>query len=145
MSLPFNVRSRPLLPELSELYDGFYTLPRRNLPALAGLRADFDSHLLRLEDEMKEGLYEVRAKLPGVDPTDGIEVTVRDGGLVKSRPSAPRRAGPMDTRSSRTANLCGQWRSPPSTTRTEHRTPPTTGHPHGISVRAPKIARPRSA
>ena len=73
-------QSRPLLPELSELFNGFATFA--NLPALAGLRPFFDSHLLRLEDEMKEGLYEVRAELPGVDPTDGIEVTVRDGRLT---------------------------------------------------------------
>ena len=31
---------------------------------------------------MKEGVYEVRAELPGVDPTDDIEVTVRDGQLT---------------------------------------------------------------
>ena len=72
-------QSRPLLPELSELFNGFPTFA--NLPALAGLRPFFDSHLLRLEDEMKEGLYEVRAELPGVDPTDGIEVTVADTGV----------------------------------------------------------------
>ena len=76
-------QSRPLLPELSELFNGFSGFPAlANLPALAGLRPFFDSHLLRLEDEMKEGLYEVRAELPGVDPTDGIEVTVRDGRLT---------------------------------------------------------------
>ena len=67
-------QSRPLLPELSELFNGF--------PAFASLRPLFDSHLLKLEDEMKEGVYEVRAELPGVDPTDDIEVTVRDGQLT---------------------------------------------------------------
>ena len=72
-----------MLPDLSELFNGFSGFPAlANLPALAGLRPFFDSHLLRLEDEMKEGLYEVRAELPGVDPTDGIEVTVRDGRLT---------------------------------------------------------------
>ena len=73
-------QSRPLLPELSELFNGFPAFA--NLPALASLRPLFDSHLLRLEDEMKEGVYEVRAELPGVDPTDDIEVTVRDGQLT---------------------------------------------------------------
>jgi len=73
-------QSRPLLPELSELFNGFPTFA--NLPALASLRPFFDSHLLRLEDEMKDGLYEVRAELPGVDPTDDIEVSVRDGQLT---------------------------------------------------------------
>jgi HSP20 family protein len=70
-------QSRPLLPELSELFNGF-----PGFPALASLRPLFDNHALRLEDETKEGLYEVRAELPGVDPTDGIEVTVRDGRLT---------------------------------------------------------------
>jgi len=67
-------QSRPLLPELSELFNGF--------PTFASLRPLFDSRLLKLEDEMKEGVYEVRAELPGVDPTDDIEVTVRDGQLT---------------------------------------------------------------
>lgn len=70
-------QSRPLLPELSELFNGFPTFA-----GLAGLRSFFDSHVLRLEDELKDGLYEVRAELPGVDPTDDIEVTVRDGQLT---------------------------------------------------------------
>ena len=64
----------PELSELSHLVTG--------LPAFAGLRPFFDNHLLRLEDESKEGLYEVRAELPGVDPIEGIEVTVLDGRLT---------------------------------------------------------------
>jgi HSP20 family molecular chaperone IbpA len=72
-----------LLPELSELFNSFSGFPAlANLPALASLRPLFDARLMRLEDEMKEGLYEVRAELPGVDPTDDIEVTVRDGRLT---------------------------------------------------------------
>ena len=67
-------QSRPLLPELSELFNG--------LPAFANLRPFFDNHLLRLEDESKEGVYEVRAELPGVDPIEDVEVTVRDGRLT---------------------------------------------------------------
>jgi HSP20 family molecular chaperone IbpA len=76
-------QSRPLLPELSELFSGFTGFPTiANLPAFASLRPFFDNHVLRLEDEMKEGLYEVRAELPGIDPIDSIEVTVRDGRLT---------------------------------------------------------------
>jgi HSP20 family protein len=67
-------QSRPLLPELFELFNGF--------SAFAGLRPLFDSRLLRVEDELKEGVYEVRAELPGVDPTADIEVTVRDSQLT---------------------------------------------------------------
>jgi HSP20 family protein len=70
-------QSRPLLPELSDL-SHLVT----GLPAFAGLRPFFDNHLMRLEDEAKEGIYEVRAELPGVEPTEDIEVTVRDGQLT---------------------------------------------------------------
>ena len=73
-------QSRPLLPELSELFSGFPTFA--GISSFAGLRPFFDSHLVRLEDEMKEGVYEVRAELPGVDPVEDIEVTVRDGQLT---------------------------------------------------------------
>jgi HSP20 family molecular chaperone IbpA len=76
-------QSRPLLPELSELFSGFSGfsgLP--TIAGLAGLRSFFDGNLMRIEDETKDGVYEVRAELPGVDPTDDIEVTVRDGQLT---------------------------------------------------------------
>jgi len=75
-------QSRPLLPELSELFNGFQGFPAlANLPVFPNLRPLFDSHLLRLEHQTKDGLYEVRAEVPGVDP-DAIEVTVRDGRLT---------------------------------------------------------------
>ncbi len=67
-------QSRPLLPELSHFVSG--------LPAFAGLRPFFDNHLVRLEDDTTDGVYEVRAELPGVDPIEDIEVTVRDGRLT---------------------------------------------------------------
>jgi HSP20 family protein len=67
-------QSRPLLPELSDLISAF--------PTFASLRPLFDNRLLRLEDEHKDGLYEIRAELPGVDPADDIEVTVHDGRLT---------------------------------------------------------------
>ena len=70
-------QSRLLLPELSELSQLF-----TGLPAFAGLRPFFENHVMRLEDETKEGLYELRAELPGVDPIENIEVTVRDGRLT---------------------------------------------------------------
>lgn len=67
-------QSRPLLPELSELFNGF--------PTFAGLRPLFDSNLIRVEDETKDGIYELRAELPGVDPVEDVEITVRDGELT---------------------------------------------------------------
>jgi len=73
-------QSRPLLPELSELLNGFPTFA--SLPSIAGLRPFFDNHLMRIEDETHEGLYQIRAEIPGVDPIEDIEVTVRDGRLT---------------------------------------------------------------
>ena len=70
-------QSRPLLPELPQLFSTF-----SGFPTIAGLRSFFDGNLMRLEDEHKDGAYEVRAELPGVDPTDDIEVTVHDGRLT---------------------------------------------------------------
>jgi HSP20 family protein len=42
----------------------------------------FDTKLMRLEDEMTNGRYEVRAEIPGIDPAKDVEVTVRDGQLT---------------------------------------------------------------
>jgi HSP20 family protein len=67
-------QSRPLIPELSEFFAAF--------PAFSGLRPIFDTHLLRVEDVMKEGRYELRAELPGIDPGKDVDVTVRDGQLT---------------------------------------------------------------
>ena len=71
--MPFGAQPRALFPEFSELFAGF--------PALAGLRPAFDTRVMRLEDEMKDGRYVVRAEMPGVDPGKDIDVTVRDGQL----------------------------------------------------------------
>jgi HSP20 family molecular chaperone IbpA len=59
---------------LSELFGGF--------PSLAGLRPVFDTNVMRLEDEMKDGRYVVRAEMPGIDPAKDVEITVRDGQLT---------------------------------------------------------------
>ena len=67
-------QSRPLLPELSELFNG--------LPTFASLRPLFDASLIRVEEETKDGIYELRAELPGVDPIEDVEITVLDGQLT---------------------------------------------------------------
>jgi HSP20 family protein len=67
-------RARSLFPELSEWFAGF--------PSFAGLQPVFEARMMRLEDEMKEGCYEVRAELPGIDPAKDVDVTVRDGLLT---------------------------------------------------------------
>jgi HSP20 family molecular chaperone IbpA len=73
-------QTRSLIPELSEIFTGFPTFA--GIPAFAGLRPIFDNHLLRLEEGMKDGRYEIRAELPGVDPANDVSVTVRDGQLT---------------------------------------------------------------
>jgi HSP20 family molecular chaperone IbpA len=57
--LPVHRQPRSLFPEFSELFAAF--------PSFAGFRPVFDTRLMRLEDEMKNGHYEVRAEIPGVD------------------------------------------------------------------------------
>lgn len=71
-----SVRRRPrsLFPEFSDLFAGF--------PDLTGLRPALDTRVMRLEDEMKDGRYVVRAEMPGVDPEKDIDITVRDGQLT---------------------------------------------------------------
>jgi HSP20 family molecular chaperone IbpA len=73
-TLPVPRRPRSLFPEFSELFAGF--------PSFAGLRPVFDTRVMRLEDEMKDGRYVVRAEIPGVDPAKDIDITVREGQLT---------------------------------------------------------------
>jgi HSP20 family protein len=73
-TLPIRRQHRPLFPEISELFAAF--------PSFSGLRPAFDTRLMRLEDEMKDDHYEVRAEIPGVDPAKDIDITIRDGQLT---------------------------------------------------------------
>jgi HSP20 family molecular chaperone IbpA len=72
--LPAQQRPRSFFPELSELFEGF--------PSWATLRPAFGNHVIRVEDEMSDGKYEVRAEMPGVDPAKDVDITVRDGVLT---------------------------------------------------------------
>lgn len=71
---PVQRRPRSFFPELSELFEGF--------PSWPSLRPALGSHIIRVEDELKEGAYEVRAEIPGVDPAEDIDITVGDGVLT---------------------------------------------------------------
>jgi HSP20 family protein len=117
-------QSRPLLPELSELFT--------RLPAFAGLRPFFDNHLMRLEDETKDGIDEVRAELPGVEPTEDIEVTILDVGR-RSRRCGHEGASRTGSRSSRTDHSHERCPCLPAPTRTTS-APLTTGGILTISV-----------
>jgi HSP20 family protein len=72
--LPVQHRPRSLFPEFGELLAGF--------PSWANLRPVFDTQPIRLEDELKDGRYEVRVEIPGVDPARDVDITVRDGVLT---------------------------------------------------------------
>lgn len=73
--LPEQRQTRSWLAELSDAFTGF--------PAWTGLRPAFaDTHLIRLEEEVRDGHYTVRAEIPGIDPAKDVEVTVRDNQLT---------------------------------------------------------------
>jgi HSP20 family molecular chaperone IbpA len=65
-----------LLTDLASLFD--------SLPTFAALRPLFETRAIRVEDELFDDVYEIRAELPGVDPEEDIEVTVFDGRLTIS-------------------------------------------------------------
>ena len=71
--LPVKHQRRSLWPDIAELFPGF--------AGWGDLRPTFDTHLIRLEDEIEDGHYVVRAELPGIDPAKDVEITVRDGQL----------------------------------------------------------------
>lgn len=66
--VPARRQASSWLPAWSDLWSGF--------PSLAGLRSD---HLIRIEDEMHDGHYVLRAELPGMDPEKDVEITVSNG------------------------------------------------------------------
>lgn len=71
-------RPRSFLPVWSDLWSDLWT----GFPSVTGLRPKIDTHLIRLEDDMTDGHYLLRAELPGIDPDKDVEITVRDGRLT---------------------------------------------------------------
>ena len=80
-------QQRSLFPEVADLFAGF--------PSFANIRPVFDARLIRLEDEMtKDGRYEVRAEMPGVDPAKDVDITVHEGRLtIKAERAEKRESG----------------------------------------------------
>ena len=72
--LPAQHHPRSFWPEFSELFSG--------CPSWSSLRPAFDTHIIRVEDETKDGGYDLRADIPGVDPDKDVDNTVRDGVLT---------------------------------------------------------------
>ncbi|WP_367325277.1 Hsp20/alpha crystallin family protein [Streptomyces sp. HUAS ZL42] len=40
------------------------------------------THGIRIEEQLKDGTYELRAELPGIDPAKDVEITVTEGVLT---------------------------------------------------------------
>ncbi len=73
--LPVHRQPRSWLPDWSDMFTGFPSWT-------ANLRPLFDTHLIRLEDEMADGHYLLRAELPGIDPAKDVDITVSNGQLT---------------------------------------------------------------
>src|ERR1044072_7072537 len=67
-------RTSSLFPDLAEVFSGF--------PSWGNMRQLFDTNLMRLEEEVSDGKYRVRAEIPGVDPAKDIDISVNDGLLT---------------------------------------------------------------
>jgi HSP20 family protein len=65
--LPF-----PLL--LGDLLDPFHLL--------SGGRPQMETYGIRIETQLEDGAYLVRAELPGIEPDKDVEVTIADGTLA---------------------------------------------------------------
>ncbi len=74
-NVPARRQARSWLPAWSEFWSDLWT----GFPSLAGLRPD---HMIRLEDEMQDGHYILRAELPGIDPDKDVDITVSNGQLT---------------------------------------------------------------
>ena len=71
--LPARQQSRRWLPDLwSDLLTGFPS----------SLTALHPGNLIKLEDDMQDGRYVLRAEIPGIDPDKDVDITVRDGRLT---------------------------------------------------------------
>jgi len=71
---PVQDRPRSFFPDLSEIFDGF--------PSWTSLRPALGNHVIRVEIELKDGSYEVRAEIPGIDPAKDVDIRLRDGVLT---------------------------------------------------------------
>ena len=74
-NVPARRQPRSWPPDWSEFWSDLWT----GFPPLAALRP---GHLIRLEDEMADGHYVLRAELPGIDPAKDIDITVHRGQLT---------------------------------------------------------------
>ncbi|WP_197381481.1 Hsp20/alpha crystallin family protein [Mycolicibacterium mengxianglii] len=65
---------RSFWPEITDLFAG--------LPSWGNLGSALGKHPIKVEDEIKDGKYQLQAEIPGVDPDKDVDVTVSDGILT---------------------------------------------------------------
>ena len=80
---------------------------------------------MRLEDEMTDDGYQVRAELPGIDPGSDVDVTTRDGRLTITADRS-QKVDFSGGRNSATAPSPGRFPCPTAPTRTASPPPTTT-------------------
>ncbi|AQA05118.1 hypothetical protein BVC93_24980 [Mycobacterium sp. MS1601] len=77
---------RSFWPDVSDFFSG--------LPGWANLRPPFDGHIIKVEDAVLDGKYQLQAEIPGVDPEKDVDVTVRDGVLTIKAERSERKEEP---------------------------------------------------
>ena len=73
--LPARQQHRSWLPAWSDLWSDLWS----GFPSLA---ARHPNHVIRLEEEIQDGHYVLRAELPGIDPAKDVDVSVCNGQLT---------------------------------------------------------------
>lgn len=61
-------------PEVPDFFSG--------LPSWANLRPILGGHPIKVEDNVTDAEYQLRAEIPGVDPDKDVDITVRNGMLT---------------------------------------------------------------
>lgn len=65
---------RPVVPALVDWFEEFPFVPHLRLPAT--------EHMIRVEEYQNDGIFTVKAELPGIDPDRDLEISVRHGVLT---------------------------------------------------------------
>ena len=73
--LPARQQHRSWLPAWSDFWSDLWS----GFPSLA---ARHPNHVIRLEEEIQDGHYVLRAELPGIDPAKDVDVSVCNGQLT---------------------------------------------------------------
>lgn len=76
---------RPAWPDITDFFSG--------LPSWANLRPMLGGRLIKVEDDIKDGKYELHAEIPGVDPAKDIDVVVRDSVLTITAERSEKKEG----------------------------------------------------